>query len=463
MIKKGLRDARISIILLLLLNTSILFPQTYNFRNFDLNDGLPGRFVYTVNQDNAGFIWVGTGQAIARYDGFDFETVPFSDSVSTAFPVSSLTASDGTIYYGMSDGSIYRAVNGNLLKVNGSDAFRINDLVETDDGSVLAVSQSRGVLVIDPGSGNVSGKIGSSADDLLYSACSVSEKRLLIGTQHGVHLADFSEGSLKNIPGSDRLPLMKVQSMVRQPGTNRFFIGCEIDGLFMAMVEGDSVELSRIDELPEINIARIQSLLFDAAGNLWVATFGNGAFKMEIDPVDSELVSIERFSTSGGLPGNDLKSLFQDLEGNIWMGLYGNGLSLLGSDAYSFYKPGAGDQDNNIIYLEEMDGKLIAGTRRGYYLFDPEVRKSVSYTELERKTGGTAITTYHPQQDGSLLIGTGGKGILRLNESGGVTPFFSSNDNLQNYINDIASDSLNTWIATMGGVVMLDNKTGDYS
>lgn len=463
MIRKDLRDLRISILLLLLLISSTLFAQTYNFRNFDLNDGLPGRFVYTVNQDNAGFIWVGTGQAISRYDGFDFVTVPFSDSISTSFPVSSLTASDGTIYYGMSDGSVYRVAGDKLIKSEGSDAFRINDLVEAADGTILAVSQSRGVLVIDHGNGNVTQKIGSSADDLLYSAATVSEKRLLIGTQHGLHLADFSEGSLVIIPGSERLPLMKVQSIVRQPGTNRYIIGCEIDGLFMAVVEGDSVALSRIDELPEVNMARIQSLMFDAAGNLWVATFGDGAYKLEIDPAAGALENIERFNTSGGLPGNDLKSIFQDLEGNIWMGLYGSGLSLLGSDAYSFYKPGKGDQDNNIIYVEEAEGALIAGTRRGYYIFSPDRRESVSYTNLETETGGTAITTYHALHDGSLLVGTGGKGILRINEAGRVTSFFSSRDNLQNYIYDIESDTLNTWIATMGGVILLDNKSGDYT
>ena len=463
MIRKDLNYPGLSILLLLLFISSPLFSQTYNFRNFDLNDGLPGRFVYTVNQDNAGFIWVGTGQAITRYDGFDFVPVPYSDSVSTSFPVTSLTASDGTIYYGMSDGSVYRVAGDKLIKTEGSDAFRINDLVETGEGSLLAISQSRGVFVIDHGSGNVTGKIGSSADDLLYSAAAVSETRLLVGTQHGLHLADFSEGSLVTIPGSDRLPMMKIQAIVRQPGTNRYIVGCEIDGLFMAVVEGDSIEISRIDELPEVNMARIQSLMFDNAGNLWVATFGDGAYKLSLDPVDGALKDIERFNTSGGLPGNDLKSIFQDLEGNIWMGLYGSGLSLLGSDAYSFYKPGRGDQDNNIIYVEDREGALIAGTRRGYYIFSPDDRKSVSYTSLETETGGTAITTYHSLNDGSLLVGTGGKGILSISETGRVSSFFSSGDNLQNYIYDIESDTLNTWIATMGGVILLNNKSGDYT
>lgn len=463
MIRLGSHFIRITVTLLFLVNPSLLFSQTYNFRNYNLNDGLPAMFVYTVNQDNNGFIWVGTGQGIARYDGFDFHNIPFPDTASMAFPVSSLTASDGTIYYGLNNGSIYREIGGALVKVPGTDAFIINDLVEVQDGSIIAVSQSRGLFVIDPETGRVKEKIQSSSDDLLYSACPVSGSGLMIGTQHGVHIAELSNGSLSKVPGSDRLPFLKIQTLVRQPGTNRFFIGSEIDGLFMAMVEGDSMVVSRIDELSEINMERIQFLDFDSAGNLWVATFEEGAFKLEIDPADGSLLAIKRINTDGGLPGNDLKTLFQDQEGNIWMGLYGNGLSILGSDAYSFYKPAGLNNDNNIIYIEEADGKLIAGTRRGYYIFDPDTRETVSYRGLERETGGTPVTTYHAREDGSLLIGTGGDGIYRLNPGGRVTGYFFSKDKLQNYINDIVSDSVNTWIATMGGVVMRNNKTGDYT
>lgn len=463
----GSHCIRIIITLLFLINSYLLFSQTYNFRNYDLNDGLPGRFVYTINQDNSGFIWVGTGQGVARFDGFDFMNIPFSDSLSVAFPVSSLTASDGTIYYGLSDGSVYREIGGKLVEVQGIDAFRINCLVEVADGYVIAVSQSKGLFKIDPKNSSVTEKIQSSPDDLLYSVCPVADSKLMIGTQHGLHIAELSNGSLNKVAGSDRLPFFKIQSLVRQPETNRFFVGCEIDGLYMAMIEGDSVKITRIDELAEINSIRIQFLDFDAAGNLWVATFGEGALKLKINPVDGSVLTIESFTTSNGLPGNDLKTLFQDHEGNIWMGLYGNGLSLLGSDAYSFYKPGSLNNDNlnndnNIISLKEREGKLIAGTRRGYYLFDPETRETVRYIGLDRETGGTTITTYHAQEDGSLLIGTGGDGIFRLSAGGMVSRYFSSKDNLQNYINAIVTDSLNTWIATMGGVIMRNNVTGDY-
>lgn len=45
--------------------------QSYDFENITYEQGLPGRIVNAIVQDNAGFIWFGSEEGLTRYDGYN--------------------------------------------------------------------------------------------------------------------------------------------------------------------------------------------------------------------------------------------------------------------------------------------------------------------------------------------------------------------------------------------------------
>ena len=49
-----------------------VLATTPYFRTLDASDGLPSSTVWKVAQDRDGYIWVGTADGLARYDGVDF-------------------------------------------------------------------------------------------------------------------------------------------------------------------------------------------------------------------------------------------------------------------------------------------------------------------------------------------------------------------------------------------------------
>lgn len=55
----------------------------YQFRNYGVNDGLPSSQVYTIVQDNKGYIWFGTDHGLVRYNGYEFKTFHVEDGLST--------------------------------------------------------------------------------------------------------------------------------------------------------------------------------------------------------------------------------------------------------------------------------------------------------------------------------------------------------------------------------------------
>src|SRR5678815_4112978 len=48
------------------------FSQDFQFRNFTELNGLPSSETYHAIQDRSGFIWIGTDNGVARFDGGEF-------------------------------------------------------------------------------------------------------------------------------------------------------------------------------------------------------------------------------------------------------------------------------------------------------------------------------------------------------------------------------------------------------
>ena len=61
-------------------------------------------FIYTIDQSDDGFLWVGTGNGLDRFDGYNFFHVQFPDSSQLRFTTSSLKDKNGTLWFGCNDG-----------------------------------------------------------------------------------------------------------------------------------------------------------------------------------------------------------------------------------------------------------------------------------------------------------------------------------------------------------------------
>ncbi|GAF01666.1 two-component regulator propeller domain-containing protein [Saccharicrinis fermentans] len=71
--------------------------QSFNFKNFDSDMGLPQNFVYCLAQDHNGYLWIGTGEGLVRYDGIHFKTYTQRDSLSSDFIYSLFVDLDGIL------------------------------------------------------------------------------------------------------------------------------------------------------------------------------------------------------------------------------------------------------------------------------------------------------------------------------------------------------------------------------
>jgi ligand-binding sensor domain-containing protein len=70
------------LLICLLLLPFVGLTQQYNFRNYNVEDGLGQSQVYAAHQDKMGNLWLGTrGGGISVFDGFEFKSYTDQDGL----------------------------------------------------------------------------------------------------------------------------------------------------------------------------------------------------------------------------------------------------------------------------------------------------------------------------------------------------------------------------------------------
>jgi ligand-binding sensor domain-containing protein len=64
---------------------SLLDTKTLTFRNFTVQDGLPGNFVLSLEADKSGGLWIGTNKGLSRFDGKIFQNFSAINGLKSKF------------------------------------------------------------------------------------------------------------------------------------------------------------------------------------------------------------------------------------------------------------------------------------------------------------------------------------------------------------------------------------------
>ena len=450
------------IICCFLVCTTIITGQTYSFRNYGAESSIPNGFVYTLNQSNDGFLWVGTASGLYRFDGFNFYQVPFPDTVVVRNPTTSHKDRNGRLWFGFNDGTVFCSNGNTLIKVPLPETTKsIVSILENSEGQIWIVPQGEAVFRVNPLDPGELSRYSFPSDQTLSSAAFSSSGELLAGTQLNILVCKTEADTITVKSTIEGFNYSNVTSIFPYADGNRFIIGTSGNGLFRLKISLTGNSLSRFSGDKGLESLSVQSITGDSDNNLWVATFGSGVIQLTTTADMEGIKSMRIFNSSSGLAQNEVKTVFEDAEGNFWMGFYGEGISMLTSYAFSHFLPGKTEIENNIIYVKNLGGKFILGTPAGFHLFDTGSGKSESFTDLKRQAGNSEINCYFLDKDENLWIGTAGNGLFVRNSNGEVRKFFRSGDTGSDDIKDIEADEKYIWIATINGLLVIDRKTGN--
>ena len=452
----------ISILFLLIAVSGTAEAQKYNFRHF-APPAFSDPVVYSVNQDNNGFIWVGTGKGLYRFDGFVFRQVWFPDSADLRFATVICRGSDGTMWVGGSDGTLHFSYGNEIIKVTGVEAQRINGIREGPDGNIYALTQNNGVFIVS-GTGLERRVIhhAPTGGMLLFSMAFTGDGKILAGTGDYLQVLSLTDGLIETESTVEGIEYTRVTSII-DDGTGGFYAGTEDNGIYRVAGNSEGFVAQPLSDDDALAYLRVQSLYRDSEGSLWVSTYGAGVVKLYIDKDENVITGRRYYNQATGLAGNDVRMVFRDSEGNTWIALYGFGLNMLVSDAFTYHRPGNTPDETSIIYVGSNGSDMVLGTPSGYHLFDSFTGTSVRFEPVTRSTGGTPATAYLAENNGTLWIGTSGAGLFL--KRAGETPrqFFRSANAGENHITAIAAHGNNLWLSTRNGIMVINRNTGSLT
>lgn len=433
--------------------------QIYRFRYYGNESSIPDGFIYTVNQDNNGYLWVGTRKGISKFDGFDFYNIAFPDSADGRYPTSCTKDNGGTLWFGCNDGTIFHAGENGLEQLQVGNKISISALALSPDGKIWAVPQADAVIRINPEDYDDIKIFKLDQGEILFSASFTRSGDLLAGTQENIKIFSVREDTLILKETVSGFNYSSVTAIHRLDDSDNFLAGTNGSGLFTLALTDRDVRLSPLSGQEELACLDVQSIHGDQENNLWVSTNGDGILRLSLSP-DDVIIFSGFINEDSGLPANNIKSVFRDIEGNYWIAHFGDGLTMLPSMALAFHTPGLTPESNNIIYVNSLSGSYFLGTPTGYYLFDTGHNKINSFIDLRESTGNNEITAYCIDGDHRLWIGTEGGGLFVKEPSGGVRLFYRSGNTGEDYILNVQAGENSIWLGTLNGVIILDRQSG---
>jgi len=461
---RGLTNKILFIVVLLFLANTVS-GQTYQFKEYGIDEGLSHPFAYTIAEDKDGFIWIGTGEGLCRFNGFEFEMNEEDDSLTNGFVTSSYLDKKGILWFGHNSGQVtyYDGTKVKLLKIDKDFTSSITSLTENQKGEIFIASQNHGIIKVDKDY-KVSVYEEEFAGKLIYSVKSVGKNKLLVGTSDGLELFTYKDDSFALEYAIEELSYIAVQSITNSNSPHYFWIGTEDAGFFLLNAKSESFDSYAIENMGEkydLAYENVQSILEDQDNIVWISTFGKGVFKLI--PADNKALTynnVIHYSTENGLSNNFIKAVHQDWEGNYWFATYGNGIAFSVDEAFTFHYNDIEGFSGNILSITETENHLWLGGKGTIVKINKETHEK---NILNGKNGVPRddIVTLYFDKNQDVWFGTKENGIYKLNiNTNKARSFYKSNNSLGNNINSITGTENTIWVGTENGVLVFDLSTG---
>lgn len=382
------------------------------YKNWTVRNGLPVNSISSVVQTKDGYLWLGTGNGLVRFDGVDFKLFTTADYPDLLINrIKGLAEYEKGILILNSNQDFVHFIDGEFLKLETPESFR---------GQLISwMFQGENKEIIIP----------------------VSKDQY-----------ELSDGEFKKLETSEKY-------QIRNRKTDKY----------SWQVFGNSIsfEGERILNFSD----RINDVILDKEGSLWIATYSNGFYQIKKN-------FFKVFSEEEGIPNRNTYPVIEAQDQTMWIGTFGGGLAsikdeivttgyvfkgapssgfvqdiiqlrnqeilvaLLNSGMYRY----SGDQiftpfpeakiGGVLALFEDSKERLWAGTTNGIYLYKNESWEPFDFQGLKKAT----IQTIFESPDGTIWFGSKGQGIFFYN--GNSFRVFSKKDGLSsNMIRSLWAES----------------------
>ncbi len=332
--------------------TQVVSPRRNNVlkylsRTWQASDGLPHNSVWAVVQSFDGFIWAGTPQGLARFDGQRFTMFssdnPRFDNVRILYETK-----DHTLWLGPQNDGLISFKDGKFKAELPELKGPVKSLYQTRDDA-LWVGTTNGAARLYQGKVEWLRSNGLAGSNVL-SIGEDKEGVIWFGTDRGLFC--LRGGNIEPFTGHRGVPLNAIRTLYCDK-QNSIWFGTTGTGLGR-IKDGEVDFFSKYDGLADNFVSTISE---DRRGTLWIGTL-SGLSRRSGDKFVTEL-------NSEGLSYETVFSFSEDHEGSLWVGTK-EGLNQLQPTAFQSFTKEQGVSHNNIMAVcEDRQGTLWAATWGG--------------------------------------------------------------------------------------------------
>ena len=420
--------------------------STYQFEHLSAEEGLSLAEVSGLGQDGLGYMWIGTQDGIARFDGQDFKIYRNTPGDSTSLPTSatwSLLADSTGLWIGTAYGlcrydarrdrfSGDFAVNEVVPAKYGSHSFSFGTMIYDNTGKLWLAAvtpaatgaravdgpPATGIFCMDVNTGEL--QILEGIHSNTWSSCKDNEGKLWFGTDgNGAFQVDpLTRTIVKRIDLNKITGFRTLTNGIKQDREGNIWFATLSGLVRYSPHKRDSFKLFTHDPLNSRSLIsnQVVAIAESKSGELWIGSHGGISVfnprsedftNLQYDPADKTSLSENRITR-----------LMFDSSGNLWVGHFSTGLDKLASNkGFDIYRvssnPSKGLMSNSInsVCVDSSNGLWVASLGGGLnYLEESgrhyKVTRSVKAQGGRNTLSSGEILAVTPAGHGGYWVGT---------------------------------------------------------
>lgn len=427
----------------------LTYSQTYNFKNYNTEHGLPQSQVLSIFQDSKGYIWFGTNSGGAgKFDGNKFDQISANDGLINDVVFSIAETKDHEILFGTFKGlSVYKNLSfTNFNEKNGLTNTLVYKLL--CDKNKTWVGTQNGVFIYENNKISAFTKNETLNTSTIYSMFLDANDNIWFGTmQNGLVFYDRKKETFTQINTSNGLSHDFIFSFA-QRSNGDVLVGTQT-GL---NIVDKNMKVRQANEIPAQGNISFSSIIKTGEDEFYFATFAEGIFSFNFTNKKRK----GYYNSSNGLTNNPVLALLQDREKNIWIGSNGAGVYKYFSNKFIYYTKENGLPENyiNAVSEDKFGNLWLALSSHGLAKIN---NSTITTFERDKKNSpgliDNNINAILPMEDGTIYFGTD-EGLFHFKDG----KFLTLNDPIikERYISCLYLDAKNKmWIGTNKGVFTL--------
>ncbi len=482
------------------ISTSITQAQggdDISFGRITTEDGLPHNTVRTIVEDQQGFIWIGTRDGLARYDGVDFKVYKHDrdnpNSITDNHIRAIVVDPSGILWVGTENDGLnkfdpatetftpYRHDKDAPNSLSHPNVFSLYQ----DQHGILWIGGRDGHLnKFDPTTETFTHYINS---DLLGN----SRIHTIRGDESGMLWLALDNGLVQFNPKTETFTpyffdANHIKMVYDYQQSNISWI--DPDGSKLNQFDSDVEQFVQYQYDPNnANSFSYDTLMVvyeDRSGALWGAsTSSDIGIDVGLSRYNPNTQQFSHYTYDSlnpySLSNNIINVVFEDRTGMLWFGTQGNGISTFSPirQKFTVYKPDVnnpdGLSDNNILTVyEDSTGLLWVGHVNGLETFDRKIRKVIDRYQHNPDdpnsiSKGTWWWTFYEDQFGDVWMGGWDAGLNRFNrKTGKFQHYYHDADDPHslggNNVISILEDRSGTLWVGAGGLNRFDRETQQF-